>query len=118
MKKYDPLNAAIGKRIKEIRSKRSITQTKLAEMLNFSDKNHISNIERGYSGISVPKLMDLCKILNIDADYILFGVSKNNVETTLHKYLQQLTNEQVAYLMDIINTYIKSCGIDIEQDKK
>lgn len=37
--------------------------------------------------------MVICEELNIEVDYILFGVSLNRVETSLHDYLKQLTQE-------------------------
>ncbi len=114
MQKYDELNAEIGARIKEIRLKRNISQDVLAEKIGVCNGAHLSNIERGYSGISIKKLISICEALNIEADYILFGVSSNNVETSLHHYLKQLTKEQSIYLLDIIKAYVKSCGINVE----
>ena len=70
---YEP----IGKRIKSVRQERKYTQEFLAEKLNVSTQ-HISDIERGLNGMSIPALMEICKILDIDADYILFGVSKSS----------------------------------------
>ncbi|MCI8510143.1 MAG: helix-turn-helix transcriptional regulator [Clostridia bacterium] len=112
MQKCNPLYKSIGTRIKEIRLKRNISQEKFAEKINVSNGTHVSNIERGCSGISVPKLREICKALDINADYLLFGTSPNDVETALHYYLKQLTNEQSSHLMEIIKAYIKSCGID------
>ncbi len=112
MSKDNSLKVAIGARIKEIRLKRNISQDALAEKIDVCNGTHVSNIERGYSGISIPKLISICRALDIDSDYLLFGVSSNDVETSLHYYLSQLTNDQSKYLMDIINAYIKSCGIE------
>ena len=78
IKDYD--YGPIGRRIKEVRLERKFTQEYVAEKLDVSCQ-HISDIERGLNGMSVPSLMELCKVLDIDADYILFGTvtrSKNN----------------------------------------
>lgn len=114
MQEFNLLNAEIGARIKEIRLKRNISQDVLAEKIGVCNGAHLSNIERGYCGISIKKLISICEALNIEADYILFGVSSNNVETSLHHYLKQLTKEQSIYLLDIIKAYVKSCGINVE----
>lgn len=115
MQKDDKLNIAIGARIKEIRTKKNISQEKLAELIGVCNGTHLSNIERGYCGISIPKLVYICQALNVSADYLLFGTSSIDVETSLHKYIQQLTNKQAGYLMEIITAYIKSCEIDKNQ---
>ena len=112
MQKYDELNAEIGARIKESRLNMNFSQDVLAEKINVCNGTQVSNIERGYSGISIKKLISICKALNVSSDYILFGISSNNVESSLHRYIKQLTNEQSAYLMNIILSYVKSCGID------
>ena len=109
--KNDESKVAIGARIKEIRLKRNISQDTFAELIGVSNGAHVSNIERGFSGISVSKLMTICKVLDIEADYLLFGMTSNSVETSLHYYLKQLNRQQSQYLMEIITSYIKSCGI-------
>ena len=112
MPEYNPLNQSIGARIKDVRRKRNISQEDFAEKIGVCSGTHVSNIERGRSGISVSKLMNICKVLDVRADYLLFGTSPNNVETSLHYYLKQLTNEQAFYLMELIKVYVKSCGIE------
>ncbi len=58
--------------------------------------------------------MAICKVLDADADYLLFGNTGKSVETSLHRSLQQLTDEQADCLMDIIAIYVKACGIKEE----
>ncbi len=51
-------------------------------------RNHISELERGVSGVSIPSMMDICAVLQVDADYILFGkvtVSENHPLNLLFK---------------------------------
>lgn len=112
MQKDDALNAAMGKRIKEIRTKRNLSQDTLAEMIEVCNGAHLSNIERGLYGVSVPKLVLLCKALDVSADYLLFGVSANDLETEIHNSLNKLNPKQRKYLMEIVKAYIKSCGIE------
>jgi len=94
MNKFDINNAEIGERIKEIRLKRRMTQEVLSEKAGICNPQQISNIERGLSGMSIAKFKDICRALDIDADYILFGVSTHNVESILNKYIREMTNEQ------------------------
>ena len=93
MNKFDKNNAEIGERIKEVRLKRGMTQETLSEKAGVCNPQQISNIERGLSGMSIAKFKDICTALDIDADYILFGVSTHNVETILNKYIKEMTNE-------------------------
>lgn len=102
---YEP----IGKRIKSVRQERKYTQEYLAEKLNVSTQ-HISDIERGLNGMSIPALMEICKILDIDSDYILFGVS-NVSKNPISKLIGKMTPEQSMYAEEILIAFAKSCGI-------
>ena len=112
MNKFDKNNAEIGERIKEVRLKRGMTQETLSEKAGVCYPQQISNIERGLSGMSIAKFKDICTALDIDADYILFGVSIHNVETILNKYIKEMTNEQVTNLLEMVKAYAKTCGIE------
>ena len=112
MNKFDSDNAEIGKRIREIRLKRGMTQEVLSEKAGVCNPQQISNIERGLSGISIAKLKNICNVLDIDADYILFGVSVRNGESILQKYTTQMNNEQLANLVEMVKAYAKTCGIE------
>lgn len=113
MKKDDALNAALGKRIKEMRQKRNLSQESLAEMIGVCNGTHLSNIERGLYGLSLPRLVQVCQALNVSADYLLFGTSTNDVETALHAAIEQLSNTQKDCFIEIIRTYCKACGVQI-----
>lgn len=112
MQKDDVLNKAIGLRIKEIRTQKNISQEKLAELIGVCNGTHLSNIERGYCGISLPKLVRICKVLNIESDYLLFGGSTSKIETAIHNSLSQLSKRQSKCLLAIINAYLESCDTD------
>ena len=114
MNKFDENNAEIGRRIKEIRLKRHMTQEMLSEKAEICNPQQISNIERGLSGMSIAKFKDICRALDIDADYILFGVSVHNAESSLSRYITKMTDEQAANLLEIVRAYAKTCGIEEE----
>lgn len=71
MKEKNPMNVEIGQRIKEAREGAGLTQDKFSELLGLGEK-HISAIERGAVGVSVPALRRICTLLSISADTILF----------------------------------------------
>lgn len=68
---YDFDYSILGKNIKKQRKKKGYTQEELAEKLEISFK-YIARIESGASGIKISTLAKLCKILNIEADKLLF----------------------------------------------
>lgn len=103
---YEP----IGKRIKEVRKKRGFTQEYIAERLDVSCQ-HISDIERGLNGMSVPTLMVLCKILDIDADYILFGTATRSKNNPINNIISKMTPQQSLHAEEILTAYAKSCEI-------
>lgn len=111
MKNKDKNNIAIGERIKEVRLKRKLTQEILAEKVNLGSAQQISDIERGLCGLSVPKLIEFCKALEIDADYLLFGTATRDTENSLNKYLSNMSPEQSRCVEDLVAAYAKSCGI-------
>lgn len=103
---YEP----IGKRIKKVRTERKYTQEFVAERLNVSCQ-HISDIERGLNGMSIPTLMELCKVLDVDADYLLFGTITRSLENPINRVLSKMTPEQSMHAEEILMAYAKSCNI-------
>ncbi len=103
--------APIGMRIKTSRKNKGYTQEYLAEKLNVSTQ-HISDIERGLNGVSVPALMDLCTVLEVSADYILFGTASGKSNNPIIQSLEKLTSHQRMYAEKLLQVYINSCGIE------
>ena len=55
--------ALIGRRVKFLRMERNIQQTKLAEMIGVS-QTHLSNVEGGKAGLTIPKLIKIRHVLD------------------------------------------------------
>lgn len=62
-------------RLKEIRKIRNLTENELANYLNISKSKYI-NYEKDINNIPITALPEICKYLNISADYIL-GLTNN-----------------------------------------
>lgn len=103
---YEP----IGARIKKARLDKKYTQEYLAEAINVTCQ-HISDIERGINGISISTLMDICRVLDTDADYILFGTITRNNHNPFNKYISKMTPQQSMYAEEILISYSKALGI-------
>ena len=69
----------IGKNVKSIRLSKGITQEVMAEKLNKSI-NFVSLLEKGSSGASLQTLVDICNILEVDANCIFKGLLTYNIE--------------------------------------
>ena len=78
----------IGERLKKARIENGYTQEKLAEQLDVSIA-FLSRIERGSSHINLPRLNQICSILNITEGEILSGVSEES-DTYLDKEFRDL----------------------------
>jgi len=63
----------IGRRIQAIRKQRGLTQEQLAEQLDIST-THMSAIERGVSGVTVEKLVQIINCLDCTADDLFCDV--------------------------------------------
>ena len=61
---------ALGKRIREARKQKALTQQQLAEALGITDV-YISEIERGNKMPSIPLFIAFVEVLDISADYLL-----------------------------------------------
>lgn len=103
---YEP----IGARLKKARQQKKYTQEYVADKLNVSCQ-HISDIERGLNGMSVPTLMELCKILDVDADFLLFGTVTRKKDNPINELIDKMTPQQSMHALEILTAYAKSCGI-------
>ena len=77
MQEKKPINIKIGQNIRQIREDAGLTQEKLADILGIGDK-HVSAIERGAVGLSLPTLVRICEALSVSADRVLFGARDDN----------------------------------------
>lgn len=67
---------AMGMRICLSREHAALSREQLAECLGITPK-FLANIERGSRGLAMQKFILLVQILNVSADYLIFG---NNAE--------------------------------------
>ena len=99
------LRKNIGKKIKLARSKADYTQEELAEKLSLSPR-YISQLERGIAFGSATTIINVCKALNINSDFLFHDLINN--ETPI---LDNITDDKFLedYLkLDDYNTKIIS----------
>ena len=78
------LRKNIGKKIKLARSKAEFTQEQLAEKTSLSPR-YISQLERGIAFGSATTIINVCKALNINSDF-LFNDLIDNKKTILEDF--------------------------------
>lgn len=66
----------IGRRIRQSREQKGLTQEHLAEKLNVSNA-YISKIERGKTSISLDRLSEISSVLEQSAEYLLSGANQS-----------------------------------------
>lgn len=56
---------AFGKRVREVRRNKGISQEKLAELAGI-DRSYMGNIERGEKNVTLKKVYEICDALEVD----------------------------------------------------
>ena len=93
----------MGQRIMTRRKSLRLTQEELAEKIDVSTQM-ISNLELGKKAIRPENLAEVCRVLDISADYILTGVNTNNQEINIiAEKLMKLSNKEFEIVSDLID---------------
>lgn len=90
----------IGRRIQQARKAAGLTQDDLGSTIGVSSQ-HVSNVERGQSKLSVPRLSQISCALNVSLDYILGNCAYKdkaveNVNEEIAELLKDATEEERA----------------------
>ncbi|MDD5754540.1 MAG: helix-turn-helix transcriptional regulator [Methylococcales bacterium] len=97
------MNDEIRCRIKALRNKKGITQSKLGEILGIS-QNAISLIESGKNKPSVQQIETLSGVFDVSADYLLFGIE--NIEPIERDFLRMIRDDKSVFnaLLNMLET--------------
>lgn len=93
----------IGRRIQARRQSMGYTQEALGTMIGVSSQ-HISNIERAHTKLSVPRLAYLARALDVSVDYLLgteaYGKgAQQNIGEEIERLLQNSLPEERALFL-------------------
>ncbi len=80
-----------GKRIKQLRINRGLTQEQLSSNLNIATST-LGNIERGKRGISIDLAIEIAILFNVSLDYLLLGreMQTDGIRKQVHQMIDQL----------------------------
>ena len=90
-----------GERIRQLRIENSLTQEKVASMLNI-DRSFYNRIESGKKGCSIDLLVDFSEALNVSTDYLL----KDEIEHTEHPNFSKDTPSIKRVSMEEANAFL------------
>lgn len=93
----------IGSRIRQRREYFRLSREQLAEKMSISVR-FLTDIELGIKGMSIPTLMNFCKVLSVSSDYLLFGEKSEN--GSLIGLIENLNDEQAKYSEELLKTFI------------
>lgn len=96
--------ALIGKRIKEARTRKKLSQAVLAEKVDLST-TYISYIENGYKCLSLNSLIMIANSLGVSSDELLQDALKNTTNISNHEFISILNdcNEfEIRVLLDVM----------------
>ena len=96
----------IGTRIKKLRKIKNLTQQQLANRINVSSQV-VSNWEREYSNPDHDDISRLAKVLEVSADYIIFG-----------EQVSRTTNETIKQPSDFERLFLDELRELNEEDKQ
>lgn len=101
-------NECIGKRISELRKRQNLAQNKLADMIGTTPK-HLSEIERGITGISIDVQVQLSEKLYCSIDYLVKGQEFQSIDSVLPPYIVEIVRsgkmDEIKLLTEYLNLY-------------
>lgn len=96
----------IGKRIREIRMQKDLTQAALAEMSGIEPSN-ISHIERAATKLSLPTLVSIANALEVSLDELVYSNLKksNHISCSMiDELLQDCSAAELKAIYEVIKT--------------
>lgn len=94
----------LGKNLKQARKNLKYTQEFVSESVNISI-DLLRNIENGRNVGSVPTLLNLCNFLKVSPNKLFGGLlefEESTLDSTLKKYLTEISSNDKKILKDII----------------
>lgn len=93
----------MGKRIRLRRLELKLTQERLAELTNLTD-TYIGAIERATSKCSLETIVIIAKTLDLDMNYLLFGITSKNIDSIFSQTLDKLPKDKKDLYINLCNS--------------
>ena len=102
---------AIGQKIRKVRKARGLSQEQLAEKAGIST-THMSHIETANTKLSLPVFAEICGVLEVRADELLFEQPLSCRSAATEEILGILENCSSAQLL-VIEDIVKAAAISL-----
>ena len=105
------LTTKFGKRLKEIRKGKNLSQQQLAELVGMESSNNISKLESGEQLPKKENLEKLCCALNIEAKELFdFGhfESREDIIKDLNNKITLFSLKDLQYFKRVIDAYLET----------
>lgn len=96
----------IATRLCQRRKELHLTQKKLGDKMHISS-SHISAIETGTKQPSLETLLEFCKTLNINIDYLLNGTLYNELDEQLVEKIKLCSFENRNRISKIVDVFLE-----------
>ena len=104
MNSKNDLKNEIGKRITEIRIRMNMSKNEFARLIGMKNQ-YLGDVERGKKGLTIEKVINICNLTGVTADYILFGVEnkyKYDLQNVLSNYSSTEIDKSFEILKDLV----------------
>ena len=99
----------IGNKLYEIRKKKGMTQSEVAEAAEISDRTY-ADIERGTANMRIGTLLQVCKVLDITPDDVLTENDANLIcdKESIIEQISELTPKDKNTVLELLEVFIRS----------
>lgn len=110
MKEKKDINVEIGRNIQREREKAGYTQEGLSEMIGLGPKS-LSSAERGVVGVSLSTLKQICTVLSIPSDRLIFGELEKQDVSQISERLERLSPRQFEVACKVLNSLMEAFAL-------
>ena len=110
MKQKKDINVEIGRNIQRERERVGYTQDRFSDLIGLEIKS-LSSAERGVNGISMTTLRQICKVLSISADRIIFGETEPQDASEIAAKLERLSPKQFEIATTMLTCLLESFSL-------
>ena len=93
----------IGQKIRKYRKEKGLSQEQLAEKVNIS-VTHMSHIETANTKLSLPVLVDIANVLQVQTDDLLYDHKPQGATALLMQILADCSPAQVDMIVELAKT--------------
>ena len=93
----------IGQKIRKYRKEKGLSQEQLAEKVNIS-VTHMSHIETANTKLSLPVLVDIATVLQVQTDQLLFDHKPQGTAAQLMQLAADCTPQQLDMIVELAKT--------------